>query len=250
MLCARSACVAVVLALGALAPSARAQDDARLARAEQAFIRASTAYARGDYRGARQGFTEAYELTENPSIRYNLGLVEERVGNLELAAEHYRAYLRAPLPDDEARAARERLAAVEAQITTDERREAPRGEDEHGSPEPAQGGAIDPVPIVILSGGVLVAGALAATAAGFWVAANDGYAGLDARCAPACSDDDIRESGVPGQVDVTNALLVSSILVGVAAVATSIVLFVIQPSPSSMALRVGPAQLTLAGTFH
>lgn len=124
--------VSVLVLMGAL--SAHAQADAgdappsndEIGRAE--FLRGRHAYDAGDYATALDAFQRALELTQRPTLHYNVGLAHDRLRHDEQALQSYRLFLEL-VPEAPERAQVEgRVSALEAaerrrQEEADRRRE-------------------------------------------------------------------------------------------------------------------------------
>lgn len=215
--------------------SSETADAPRLARARAAFEAASRAYDAGDYVAARAGFQEAYDLTENPAVRFNLGRVDERTGNLRAAAEHYRIALRGHLRPEHEAYARQRLEAVEAELAR------------AGDGASGRAGGPDPVALgVTLGVGLSVTAALAVASAVMWVGANDTYDGFATDCAPRCMPSDVAASDLGTSIDLANAFWVAAIAAGVGTILITIALAVSGDADEPAAsLLVGPTSLAL-----
>ncbi|MFB6262791.1 MAG: tol-pal system YbgF family protein [Bradymonadaceae bacterium] len=50
-------------------------------------------YRREEYEAAREAFERAYNLRKEPNLLYNIGLLNEKLGNLRTALEHYRKFV-------------------------------------------------------------------------------------------------------------------------------------------------------------
>jgi tetratricopeptide (TPR) repeat protein len=59
------------------------------------FQRGVKLYAGGHYAAAGAAFSAALQMSNAPELHYNLAMTSERMGNLEDACDHYRAYLSA-----------------------------------------------------------------------------------------------------------------------------------------------------------
>ena len=71
--------------------------------AKALFERANAAYKKGDLRRAYDLFAEADRQAPSPELAYNLGRTAERMGEVGLAAEHFRRYLRDGKPTKQER---------------------------------------------------------------------------------------------------------------------------------------------------
>src|SRR5262245_31255672 len=100
------------LAIVALSSSAAARD-IRQDRARVLFESGRAAYAREDFQGAYEFFRQAYLVSAEPALLYNMSSALALAGKPHEAAEALRAYLRA-LPDDpERRAIEQRIRSLE-----------------------------------------------------------------------------------------------------------------------------------------
>lgn len=93
------------LSLGLLAPPALAQSapDANQERAKELYQNGSLLYEEGRYEDAIVAFQEAYRLSEQPKLLYNIAQAQERLGRYQEALDtlsRYRAY--APAEEREA----------------------------------------------------------------------------------------------------------------------------------------------------
>jgi hypothetical protein len=82
--------ILVAFALAAWAPSGRAGD---LARARKIFAEGVRLFRAGDWEGARRLFHEADAEHHAPTIVYNIGLAEEKLGHPQAAVDLYEAYI-------------------------------------------------------------------------------------------------------------------------------------------------------------
>ena len=76
-----------------LAPAPAHAQLSDAARAHAHFEAARSYFDDGNYEAAAPEFQRAYELSREPAILYNLALVHERLGNLQLARDNLRAFL-------------------------------------------------------------------------------------------------------------------------------------------------------------
>ena len=93
------------LSLGLFGPVARAQGtpDANQERAKELYQNGSLLYDEGRYEDAIIAFQEAYRLSEQPKLLYNIAQAQERLGRYQEALDtlsRYRAY--APAEEREA----------------------------------------------------------------------------------------------------------------------------------------------------
>lgn len=99
-----------LLQVGPPEGTARAQD---FAAAGQRFATAQEAFAKGDFGKAAREFQAAYDITQDPSLLFNIGESWQRAGDNGKALSSYRAYLKAQ-PDATDRAEVEkRIKALE-----------------------------------------------------------------------------------------------------------------------------------------
>ncbi len=97
--------------LSARPSSAYAED--RGARAKRLYEEGEAAYHRGEFETANERFKEAYLLSKQPALLYDMSSALERLQRPHDAAEELRAYLRAT-PDDSRRGGIEsRIRALE-----------------------------------------------------------------------------------------------------------------------------------------
>jgi tetratricopeptide (TPR) repeat protein len=99
--------VALVSALASTLPSGahafayaneptQAEAPADPAEVEAAVGRATAAFDAGDFAGAVAAFEEAYALDPQPRFLFNIGRIHEEAGEIDLAIEHYRRFVRQP----------------------------------------------------------------------------------------------------------------------------------------------------------
>lgn len=203
------------------------------------------AFRDGRFEEARGHFQRSYELSGRAELLYNIASADDRLRHDEAALRGFEQYL-AEVADAPNR------AEVQARI------EVLRAALAASTPaRPSEGAAPgSPGPTVIFTwisaGAALVTGGLAV---GFWVAANDQYAALDAGCLAlrgGCTRDEVASSGVETSVLLTNVFLVSS-LVLTAATAIILPLELMSgaagPEAPTAALRIGPGSVALEGSF-
>ncbi len=82
---------AMVLAFGASPAWAAPTDDDR-ARAKEIFLNGQTLFKEGRYEDASIAFQEAYRLSEEPALLYNLAACAERLGKFDAAIDHLNRY--------------------------------------------------------------------------------------------------------------------------------------------------------------
>ena len=86
-------------------------DDAEQ-RAQKLYEVGDDHYAAGRYEEAVVHFQQAYELSPQPALLFNMANAYERMGEYEKAAEHLRRYLESPKAQDVA-SVRERIRRLE-----------------------------------------------------------------------------------------------------------------------------------------
>lgn len=107
----RIAATWLVALLISFAPPLIEQAYADRALATQHYQSGRELFSAGDYQGAIREFETANRLAPSPVLDFNIGLARERLGQLEQAVQHYRAYI-AAMPNANNR------AAVDAKIQT------------------------------------------------------------------------------------------------------------------------------------
>jgi hypothetical protein len=114
----------VVGALLALATPAIAQPQqptaAQIEEAKKHFAKGKELYDKGDKAGAVEEFKEAYKLSKNPTLLYNVGFVYDELKDKPLAVHYYKKFLEdAPTNEktaDNKKLATERVKALEKEI--------------------------------------------------------------------------------------------------------------------------------------
>lgn len=146
------------LALGSAMASAQSDD---LERARGAFEQGRVAYEAGNFRTALERFQEAYRLTNEPDVLYNVATAADRLREDRVALEAYRGYL-ASRPDSADRAQVEaRIEVLSTRLAREEEERARREAEEQALREQlARARPSDPGPtpwIVLGTGAALVA---------------------------------------------------------------------------------------------
>lgn len=241
---------AVLVFAAAPTTEARAQaEDAAVSASHDEEARAlfeagRIAFRDGRFEEAREHFQRSYDLSRRAELLYNIASAEDRLRNDEAALSGFELYLR-EVPDAPNRAEVEaRIGVLRAALA--ESRPAP-------SPGEAPSSSGPNLLFTWIAGGAaLVTGGLAV---GFWVAANDQYAGLDRGCLAVrggCTPTEVASSGVETSVLLTNVFLVSSLVL---TAATAILLPIeltsgpSTPESATAHLRIGAGSLVLEGSF-
>jgi hypothetical protein len=79
-------------------PDAPTVDKAAVEEAKRLYAEGEKKFGAGDFAGAVEAFKEAYRLTRNPVLLYNLGFVHDKQGDATLALLYYEKFL-ADAPD-------------------------------------------------------------------------------------------------------------------------------------------------------
>lgn len=105
-----------VVALALLVPAAHAQQKPDSKASEEYAAQGYEAYNKGDFAAAVGFYQKAYQAAPSGTILFNIAKIyDQKLGELDLAADFYRRYLRAPDAEAElVRRANERLAAIRA----------------------------------------------------------------------------------------------------------------------------------------
>lgn len=106
---------------------------------KQRVSRAKQLYSNDQYEKAFEQFQQAYEIKESANLLFNMGLVNERMGNLEQALEYYEKFVVSPgIKLEMRKKAQERISVLETivQKAEDEDKEASSEKvPEKGSPD-------------------------------------------------------------------------------------------------------------------
>lgn len=231
--------------------AASAEDQAR-ERALSLFAESATAYREGRFSDAATLLSEAYELHPEPILLYNLARALEADGRLVEARTAYQDFLESSPEAEQAAPSRRRLEVIEGLIAERDAREVTEAVDTSSSGEeavevapapPASTGPdlLGPALTLSIGGAVAIAGSvLLGVASSTHAAAVTEPVHLNAarleREAYA-----LRDAGA-----VTLAIGGAVAVAGVVWLAVSLGQ---GSSESSVALRVGPSSLELAGTF-
>lgn len=227
------------LIVGALAGPAAAQDDADAEAQARAHFQAGTELFQGaDYERALAEYAQAYELSRQPALMYNLYLCQERLGNLAEATDWLAGYLEQAEEVHRREVLTERLATMRRRLA--EQTPEPPEPDEATEPEPEPEPAAAPppeaasaslteptvAPVVepegfelpvgaIVSYGVGGLGALGLAVFGGLALDEDGR--LSERCADGCTEDDL------GALQAYQIAADASLAVGVAGLVAGVI---------------------------
>lgn len=185
-------------------------------------------YERGQYREAAQLLEQALALDpEGVELLYNLGLIYERLGELEVAEDYYRRYV-----EREPNAARRaRGEAILRRI---------RGAAESSAaPVPAPATPEAPAPpshVWLIPGGIAVAAAVTGTVFGIGALARD--PGETPRTAPGTGVDDLRADAETAHTFAWVADI--AFLVSAVAAGATVVLYATSRGETQVALAVAP----------
>jgi tetratricopeptide (TPR) repeat protein len=185
-------------------------------------------YERGHYRAAAELLEQALVLDpDGVELLYNLGLIYERLGELEVAEGYYRRYVERE-PDAARRA---RGEAILRRIRGAAQSKAPT------APAPEPTGAAAPSSYLwLVPGGIAVAAAVTGTVFGIGALARD--PGETPRTAPGTAVDDLRsdaETAHTFAVVADVAFLVSAVAVG-----ATVALYATSRGETEVALAVAP----------
>lgn len=156
----RSSIIATMLALAsplaAQEPSTAQDEEARAL-----FMAGQVAFEDGRFADALGHFTRSYELSRRPELLFNLANVHDRLRHSREAADAFRQYLAALPEAPNANFARNRLAALEAELAA-----SPPAPDEAPSGPASSGGPSAPGIALLVTGGAFLIGGAAMIA---WV---------------------------------------------------------------------------------
>lgn len=115
---------AVVLVAALLAARTAVADSARDGRARQLFEQGKQAYENSEFQKAYDQFKQAYLISQQPALLYNMASALQALARPHEAAEVLRSYLRATPDDPDAAAIGERIRSLEesARLLEAERR--------------------------------------------------------------------------------------------------------------------------------
>jgi tetratricopeptide (TPR) repeat protein len=153
----RTASIALALVL-AVSGAASAQDNA--ARAMQLFEESRGHYDAGRFDVAAELLREAYSLSPDPTLLYNMGRAYEGADRVREALDAYERYLRDAGDVRDRGAIERRVQTLRARLEREEGGEPEPGPSEpEPAPAPSGGGGVDPAGWVVMGIGVLGVGA-------------------------------------------------------------------------------------------
>jgi tetratricopeptide (TPR) repeat protein len=118
----------------------------RRSMAKEWFAKAEEAEASGDRQGAIRRYACSLNLAPHPSTAYNLGTVAEKSGDLAMALDGFRSYLKLAPEATDRPAIEARIAALEAKISDLRKEIAPAAAGAAPSAGPAPSGGAAAVP--------------------------------------------------------------------------------------------------------
>jgi hypothetical protein len=135
--------ILVVVAVALAAPPARADDPppdaAALEEAKQRFAEGQQQFENGELKPAVESFKEAYRLTKNPLLLYNIAFVYDKLGDDPLALHYYTKFVDeaqdSERTHDQLREASARAAELRGKLEVEA--PPPPGEETQPAPEPA-----------------------------------------------------------------------------------------------------------------
>jgi tetratricopeptide (TPR) repeat protein len=191
MMCSRTACLALSLALGFAAITlldapAHADDEKR---ARELHDRGLKHYTLGEYDDAIEAYSEAYKLVPAPGILFNLAQAYRLNGDCARALQLYKSYLRQAPDGSDANLAEEHVAAMET--CTARARTAPAGSPSGQGPPPRGSSLGDsgPSPTPSTGGSTLRLSGMVVAGAGVALIGTSVVFGLKARSASRELDD-------------------------------------------------------------
>lgn len=212
------ALLALVVAWSAdgLAKEKKAVEDSG-EKAETLYKEGTAAFEAGKFEEALAAFTEAYNLSGEPGLVFNLAVCSEQTGNVEKAIAYYQLYLEENPDASDAGEVKKRLEILKTPVQEGPKEEPELETVEPGPPDQVDLEAIDQGEkekgpfgpgIVIGTGGlVLAAGLLTA------ISAYKKYGDLEDSCSPDCTDSQLKTT--------RNTALVADILMVAGGVAVA-----------------------------
>jgi tetratricopeptide (TPR) repeat protein len=242
----RSLALAALFAF-ALARPAFAAEDPKDVRAQQLFAESAEAYRAGKFARAIELLDEAYRLSGEPVLLFNLAKAQEGQGDLSGAIASYERYLREAETIPDRGAIEQRLETLRAQVAATEalRRQAEEERKRRELAEQREERSPSPIPWVLA--GVGVAGlAVGGTLAGLAGSKEQEVADEDVHVRAARLLDEAERLAIGANVSlaVGGALLVAGVVWGVVDVVV-----ISAPDDKSVTFRVGPSQVELGVAF-
>jgi tetratricopeptide (TPR) repeat protein len=257
----RGLVVSLVLAVGFVAPAARADDTAK---AKALFKQAEEKFAASDFDGARVLYEDAYKLKPLPGFLLNIGQCYRKMGQCDKAIDHYNRFLgistNAQLKTDAQRlieVCREELAKkpAPAPAPEPEPEEQPPALEPEPKPDPEPKPEPEPEPArkglspVIFWSGVGLTGALLLTGTftgAMALSKSALYRDVDT---PYDDLQDLKDSGRALKTTST----VTFVLGGLAAAATTVLYFYTDFGPKERSVAAAPVEggglLVVGGRF-
>jgi len=150
-----SAALVAALALGPSASAQTAPDPQAIEEAKQHFAKGKELFEAGDKKGAVEEFKQAYKLSRNPLLLYNIGFVYDDIRDRALAVHFYEKFLTDAPDNEKTRDNRalsaERVKALKKEIADEDARANanpdpdPNPDGGNGNPNP-DGGNTNPDP--------------------------------------------------------------------------------------------------------
>lgn len=220
------------------------------------------AFEDGRYQDALERWESAYSRDPRPQLLFNLGTAAERLARFEDARAYYRLYLEQAPDAPNITEVRSRLARLDAQIASTERRNTPEIADEpvralpvaeetpaevDASTESSAASPVGPVVTMSLGGGLLIAGAVMAAVA------QSRHSFLTEQCPMGRCPPELRDDAD----ELDRAALAADVLVmsGAAAALGGVLWFLLQgdddeaSTEASVQPILGPSEVGLRGRF-
>lgn len=153
LISARQACLGIVALVALSLAGPAAAQDADLQRAKELFENGVMLYDEGSYEAAVAAFREAYALSNEPLMLYNMASALERMGRWEEALEALNGY-RAYAPSDEREVLERRIRSIEQRL--EERGTGTNEPPPQPAPEPRK--RVNPVAAALIGTGAVGVG--------------------------------------------------------------------------------------------
>ena len=216
----------------------------------------------GAYEEAIAAFTEAYNLTGEPNLLFNLAACAERLGDAERAIAYYRVYLEEVPDAEDAEKVRERVKLLETEGIPSPEPEATVAPEPE--PEPAEAETAEPPPpdvdpgkyyaqkkkekrviwpaLTIGIGSFVLAGGITTA-----IMASKEFKSLENTCKPDCTDDDIgKAKGLAVASDVQFGIGGAAVVAGI----VGLVLVKRREKQAAQAFRVTPVGVPGGGAVQ